>query len=89
MFGYDKVGNYLIKNSWGKSWGTNGFATINVNKDCGITKIVLQYQDGANTTVLKSGTCNVYQSAYGNDKSEWRMLALLQFAVIITLAMAF
>jgi cathepsin L len=48
VFGYDTVGNYLIKNSWGKSWGTNGFATIDATKDCGLTLIVLQYDDGKN-----------------------------------------
>lgn len=92
VFGYDSVGNYLIKNSWGTTWGTNGFATVSVSRDCGITKLVLQYNDGGNSTVLNSGSCNVYQSAYsssGSNSSEWRMGNFLLLLIALTIAISF
>ena len=36
----DCDGNYVIKNSWGTSWGQSGFATIDVNNDCGLSAYV-------------------------------------------------
>jgi len=37
IIGYDTNGNYIIKNSWGTSWGVNGFATISKDADCGLS----------------------------------------------------
>ena len=38
VIGYDSIGNLMIKNSWGKGWGVNGFGWISANstKNCGI-----------------------------------------------------
>jgi cathepsin L len=37
IVGYDVNGNYVIKNSWGTSWGKNGFALISKDADCGMS----------------------------------------------------
>jgi len=37
LVGYDANGNYIIKNSWGTSWGDNGFGIISKDFDCGIS----------------------------------------------------
>ena len=34
------TGNYIIKNSWGTSWGDGGFATIDTTADCGLSAFV-------------------------------------------------
>lgn len=51
VVGYDSDGNYIIKNSWGKSWGTNGFGVVNKDpaKNCGIN-IRVYYFAGASPT---------------------------------------
>ena len=39
IVGYDASGNYIIKNSWGTTWGENGYAIISKDADCGISHI--------------------------------------------------
>ena len=34
LVGYDSSGNYIVKNSWGTTWGDNGFATVSAAADC-------------------------------------------------------
>ncbi len=34
--------NYIVKNSWGTSWGQNGYATISSQNDCGLASSVYQ-----------------------------------------------
>ena len=40
LVGMDCNGNYIIKNSWGTSWGNGGFATIDAANDCGLSAFV-------------------------------------------------
>jgi len=44
IIGYDSNGNYIIKNSWGTSWGQNGYITLSAVNDCGIRQYIYQYQ---------------------------------------------
>ena len=46
LIGYDTNGNYIIKNSWGKSWGKNGIGIVNKNSDCGISMRVYSFEGG-------------------------------------------
>lgn len=47
IVGYDSNGNYIIKNSWGTSWGTNGFGVVSKNSDCALSAYAFQYASNA------------------------------------------
>lgn len=47
VIGYDQDGNYIIKNSWGKFWGYNGFGYVSKNMDCGLKLYVYQINNTA------------------------------------------
>lgn len=36
VVGYTVDGDYIIKNSWGTTWGESGYAIVSKNADCGI-----------------------------------------------------
>jgi len=94
LIGYDSNGNYLIKNSWGTTWGVNGFGTVNSSLDCGIKQVVFQFVTSTpsiitlNTTVTNNSTNNsTTNSTNHNLKSGWKiafMFALAFFTLIVT-----
>jgi hypothetical protein len=42
LVGIDANGNYVIKNSWDKTWGVKGFGFINPAADCAVSAFVYQ-----------------------------------------------
>lgn len=43
IVGYDASQNYyIIKNSWGTSWGMSGFAYVDMDLDCSLNRAVYQ-----------------------------------------------
>jgi cathepsin L len=47
LVGYDSAGNWLIKNSWGTSWGIKGFSWIQNTYDCGVKLYAYQFSERA------------------------------------------
>ena len=47
IIGYDANGNYIIKNSWGTTWGMNGFGIVSKDNDCGLSAYAFQYSSSA------------------------------------------
>ena len=75
LIGYDEDGNYIIKNSWGRQWGSNGTAKIDRRFPCGIGLYVVQiYAPPTQNSNLRA---DATKTNLGNvKKSEGRLLPL-------------
>lgn len=71
IVGYDSNGNYIVKNSWGTSWGTNGFGVVSKDSDCALSAFAFTYNSNAspgngvlyyNQVNLDSGNSGLYTS---------------------------
>jgi cathepsin L len=47
IIGYDVDGNYIVKNSWGTSWGMNGFGVVSKDRDCALSAYAFQFTSSA------------------------------------------
>jgi hypothetical protein len=47
VIGWDSASNFIVKNSWGTTWGAGGFGVISKDRDCGLKLIVYElYRKG-------------------------------------------
>lgn len=64
LVGYDSDGNWIIKNSWGTSWGMNGFALISKDYNCGIDLYADYFIFNNGTTTLKARLSSTGKTGY-------------------------
>lgn len=85
IFGYDTAGNYYIKNSWGVSWGVNGYGTVSAQNDCGVTIQVLQFQNKNFKSVLTGDrNCSSYNPPDDDKLSKHgRIVAVVGMLVML------
>jgi hypothetical protein len=81
VVGYDRNGSYIIKFSYGITWGVNGFATINSTLDCGLKLVVYELLSTLPHIIL------LPDPPKDDTKSEWNttfmfVLAFLSMAVL-------
>lgn len=100
LVGYDSSGNYIIKNSWGTTWGTNGYAVVSSTLDCGIKQVVYEFISSIPSVItLNSTTNNSTNNSTNNTtnnstinngtkKSEWKMAFMFVLAVLTMIVMA-
>lgn len=84
IIGYDTSGNYIIKNSWGTTWGTSGFGVVSKDNDCGLSAFAFQYSSSASPG---NGVLYYNQTDLGTVSSERHLFSLLFIAVIVFMAL--
>ena len=46
IVGFDADGNWIMKNSWGEDWGTNGYMILSKDYNCGLTRVLeLEFEE--------------------------------------------
>lgn len=68
LVGYDST-HWIIKNSWGTGWGDNGYAYINKNSDCGISKYV--YVLALNVSTVQTSTATFNTTMKDSKSNGW------------------
>ena len=72
IIGYDAAGNYLIKNSWGKGWGNNGFGWVSgaSAENCGIHLYAYQI---SSKTFVNSNSATITPGNPSNTNTDTTM----------------
>jgi hypothetical protein len=83
IVGYDVNGNYIVKNSWDTTWGTNGFGVVSKDRDCGLSAYVFQYNSrvSAGSGVLFYNQTNLNERS-GNNHMMGSVMLLLVMLVL-------
>ena len=84
IVGYDADGNYIVKNSWGTTWGINGFGVVSKDRDCALSAYAFQYVSSASAGngVIFSNQINMNSS--NNGYNMLTLLVLLLLTVVLT-----
>lgn len=84
--GFTLDGDYIIKNSWGTSWGESGFGTVLASRDCGLSAFVYQYE-----SPVPAGSGLVYfnQVALGAESGEKYIISAFIISILMILGLLF
>ncbi len=88
IIGYDKNGDYLVKNSWGTTWGTYGFGTVSKSADCGIKRQLAQFTNGNTVNAMASQNCSMYDTNFDTNGYTFEpnlVVKMLLLVILLTL----
>ena len=84
IIGYDSDGNYIVKNSWGTSWGDKGFGVVSKDADCGLSAFAFHYVSSASpgTGVLFYNQTKLSDPQTSNGYQNFASLILLALMLL-------
>ena len=70
LIGWTNEGDWIIKNSWGKDWGKDGFAIISKDRNCGLNLLVDAVEFRVSEPYPNPDYCSTKKTVCGDGKLE-------------------